>query len=270
MKSISCVLALLLAVSGCSAGGYRWAGQLDVDPVWIRMEVSSPLPAVGWVRGYGSELHVYIEGDGVAYATPSSPSLDPTPETPSALLLALADPAPAVAYLGRPCQYACVGDCEQRWWTTDRFAPEALRAQDALLTLARERAAAERVVLFGFSGGGGVAALLAAERPDVAGLVTVCGNLDHALWTRLHGVTPLGGSRNALDAAPCLGSVPQWHFVGGKDRIVPETVVRSFCSALPTRTNVRVHVEPDLAHDGLAWAARWPGLLRMALPFDKE
>ncbi|WP_022661338.1 alpha/beta fold hydrolase [Paucidesulfovibrio longus] len=267
MKRICAALLVLLGVAGCAAGGHRWAARMDADPAWARIGVAAPLPVAGWLRGSARQLHVYIEGDGAAYATSSSPSLDPTPGVPAALLLALADPAPAVAYLGRPCQYVCAGECEPGWWTVRRFAPQAIQAQDALLTLAMETSGAERAVLFGYSGGGAVAALLSAERSDVAGLVTVAGNLDHALWTRLHGVTALSGSLNALDAAPRLGNVPQRHFVGERDAVVPEAVARSFCRALPQGTDVRIVVVPGLDHDGSAWAVRWPELLReLALP----
>jgi hypothetical protein len=60
------------------------------------------------------------------------------------------------------------------------------QAVDAL----KQRYGAQEIVLVGYSGGGAVAALVAARRTDVVRLVTVAGNLDHLAWTHLHSVPP--------------------------------------------------------------------------------
>ena len=227
---------------------------------WRPLANATPLPARAWVRGASEILAVYIEGDGRAYAGRNEPSLDPTPETPGALLLALAHAAPAVAYLGRPCQYGLTPACTVADWTSSRFSEAALAAENALLDQAKAEAKAKRLLLCGWSGGGAVAALLAARRDDVALLVTVCGVLDSGLWTRLHGVAPLSGSLDPRDAAPRLGRMPQVHFSGARDATVPPEIAASFARNLPPGTPASFRVLPDLAHEPAAWAALWPRL----------
>ncbi|MDA7087445.1 hypothetical protein PH586_13715 [Pseudomonas sp. SA3-5] len=114
----------------------------------------------------GEELTVYIEGDGFAWASSTRPSRDPTPRSPLALQLALAQPAGNAAYLARPCQYgdAQASDCSPRYWTDARFAEQVIAATDRALDALKARFAAQRLVLVGYSGGGAVASLVAARR----------------------------------------------------------------------------------------------------------
>ena len=252
-------LAALVALAGCVRSDV--ASAMASDPAWVRLDAADPLPAVGWVRGRARAVHVYIEGDGVAYSTPTSPSPDPTPITPTALLLAQQDDAPAVAYLGRPCQYVSGGACASECWTSGRFSKAVLRTMNTLTDAAKAAAGADRVVLIGFSGGGAVAALLAEQRPDVAGLVTVCGNLDPAEWTAMHGVTPLYRSLNPADDAARLSDLPQTHFLGGADDNVTRRVTDAFVARLAPGAPVTVRVVPGLGHGGAAWAKAWPPLL---------
>ena len=121
---------------------------------------------------------------------------------------------------------------------------------------------AQFVALHGFSGGGGMAALLAERRTDVVFLATVAGNLDHKLWTTLHGDTPLTGSLNPVDGAGATRGIPQLHVIGGKDTVVPKAILDSWCKRLPSARITRI-TEPQAGHSG-PWEAVWPGLLRRA------
>ena len=147
--------------------------------------------------GEPGPLFVYIEGDGLAYLDTRTPSTDPTPVDPLALRLAAADPGPAVLYLGRPCQFAPGrGDprCSVRAWTTARFGANVVASIDDAISRERARAPERPLVLVGYSGGGVIAALVAARRKDVSLLITVAAPLDVADWTRRMGVSPLDGS----------------------------------------------------------------------------
>lgn len=215
-------------------------------------------------RGLGRSakpLHVYIEGDGHAWRTRHRPSRDPTPRDPVALRLAMADPAPAVAYIGRPCQYlADVSGCPRRYWTSHRYAPEVVAAlAEVVRDLAARHGARGQPVLVGYSGGGALAVLLAARGAPASAVVTVAANLDLAAWTSLHGVSPLSGS---LDPAQerAAGAIPQRHLVGERDRVVPPSVVRAFAAAtgLPVAA---VRVVPGFDHH-CCWAREWPRLWR--------
>jgi dienelactone hydrolase len=216
-------------------------------------------------------VNVYIEGDGRAWSSPHRPARDPTPREPIALELAARDRSAAVLYLARPCQYqdaASLAACERKYWTTHRYAPEVIDAVDAAIDIALRRAGADGTSvplgLVGYSGGGAVAALLAARRPQARWLVTVGGNLDHRAWTGAHDVTPLPASLNAAEIAPTLRELPQLHLIGGRDRIVPRAVTESYLRRAGDAAKTTVIEIPDYDHH-CCWAERWPELACAAL-----
>ncbi len=210
----------------------------------------------------GETLTLYLEGDGFAWLNGTTPSADPTPRDPLALRLALAHPAGNAAYLARPCQFVMAKpeDCPQRYWTGQRFAADVVDAMDAAVDRIKRRFGAARIILVGYSGGGNIAALLAGRRRDVIRLVTVAGNLDHAAWTRHHRVSALAHSLNAADAAEALRGLPQRHFLGGRDRVVPPSLARGWPAALGGDALANLRVIPDFDHV-CCWADRWRELL---------
>nr|VFK78080.1 MAG: Alpha/beta hydrolase family protein [Candidatus Kentron sp. SD] len=209
-------------------------------------------------------LTVYIEGDGNAWLSTHRISSDPTPRNPIALKLALRHPRDrAAAYLARPCQYdgrASRPPCESEYWSGKRYAPEVIAASQTAIDELKRRVDAKRVILIGFSGGGSVAALLAAERRDVAKLITVAGNLDHRILSAHHSVTPLYGSLNPVDAWQALRNIPQRHFVGGRDRVVPPVVARSYQRRFPEGERPVVRIIEGFDHH-CCWEEHWPKLL---------
>ena len=224
---------------------------------------ASPQPGVN----DPSPLFLYVEGDGLAWVTGRTPSADPTPRNPVALQLALAQqrarPAQPVAWVARPCQYADAErtGCPQRYWTDARFAPEVIDALDHAATVLKQRAGATSLVLVGYSGGGAVAALLAARRSDIAALITVAGNLDHAAWTRHHRVRPLADSLNPADIAPQLAGLKQRHFIGQSDTVISPDLANQWPAPLqgPDRRHLTILKGQD---HGCCWEQAWPGLLR--------
>jgi poly(3-hydroxybutyrate) depolymerase len=180
--------------------------------------------------------------------------------------LALADPTTGpVLYLARPCQYTEGEDrrgCSVADWTYARFSARAVGALDAAISQAKVRVRADSVALHGYSGGGGMAALLAARRQDIVFLGTVAGNLDHKLWTSGHGDSPLSESLNPVEAGAATRNIPQLHVVGGKDEVVPQAILDSWCRGLPEADLTRITL-PKLDHKG-PWDGAWPDLLRQA------
>lgn len=209
------------------------------------------------------ELAIYIEGDGFAWISSEQPSPDPTPLRPIGLQLALAQPDGNAAYLGRPCQYGAADKkpCAQKYWTGSRFAPEIIDASNAAIDVLKERFGARRLTLVGYSGGGAVAALLAARRNDVYRLVTVAGNLDHRAWTSQLRLSPLAGSLNPADFRDALGAVQQWHFVGAQDRVMPASIANAFANGFPRDGKPVIRIIPDYDHQ-CCWARDWVSLWR--------
>jgi hypothetical protein len=211
-------------------------------------------------------LHIYIEGDGLAWITRTQASHNPSPRDPLTLRLAVQDTQNA-AYLSRPCQYVQLskgGDaiCQTRYWTSDRFAPEVIEAMNDAVTQLKQQRGAERLVLIGYSGGGAVAALVAAKRTDVSHLITVAGNLDHLAWTRMHRISELKGSLNPPDSWRALVGIPQTHFVGQLDNVVPIEVYQSYRKAFPEDANIRIEIVPHVDHV-CCWVDIWPELLTL-------
>ncbi len=207
-------------------------------------------------------LTVYIEGDGLAYLDAGTPSFDPTPLDPLALRLALRDPSGPAVYLARPCQYVSGAGrrgCEAKYWTSHRFAPQVIQATGAALDQLKARYGARRLALVGYSGGGAVAALAAAEREDVASLTTIAAPLDHRAWTQAEGLAPLTGSLNPADAWQRLRRIEQKHYVGGKDRDVGEPAARAYAARFPAGERPQIIVLPGFDHR-CCWVGRWPEL----------
>ena len=90
--------------------------------------------------------------------------------------------------------------CVQKYWTGYRFALEVIEASNITVSQLKARYAADNIRLVGYSGGGAVAAFIAARRNDVVQLVTVAGNIDPAAWTKRHRMSQLSGSLNPADA----------------------------------------------------------------------
>lgn len=210
-------------------------------------------------------LTVYIEGDGMAWRSRYQPSDDPTPHRALGLSLAAVDPAPNVLYLARPCQFTPMASnprCTVAYWTEQRYAEEVVASMNAAVTHYLQRLPGQRVNLVGYSGGGALAVLIAARRSDVASLITIAGNLDHVAVNRLHQVSAMPGSLNAIDVAPRVATIPQLHISGADDRVVPSSVARSFVAAVGSCAQLRIL--DGMTHES-DWAVRWPTLLSSKL-----
>jgi dienelactone hydrolase len=208
-----------------------------------------------------AELAVFIEGDGLAWLDPRTPSADPTPLDPIALRLALAERHRPSAWLARPCQFdpPLAGNCRAAHWTRARFSPEVIAAMDQGLSQLKRMFGAQRLVLVGYSGGGTVAALLAARRQDVALLVTVAAVLDHEAWTRAQGISALQGSLNPADEWAALRGLRQIHFVGAQDRLAGRAAVQPFVDRFAAPGKPVLIEVPGFSHS-CCWAENWERL----------
>ena len=113
--------------------------------------------------------------------------------------------------------------------------------------------------------GAALAVLVAAERDDVFSIMTVAGNLDTDAFCRHHRVSPLTGSLNPLDAASRVAHIPQRHFIGSKDTVVPGFIAKSFVEKEGDAGNGSITTVDGATHTN-GWRRRWKELLLVALP----
>lgn len=206
-------------------------------------------------------LTVFIESDGAPWPWPDMPPADPTPVKPLVMGMAVADPSAHVAYVARPCQFLspnALTECDPALWTEGRFRSDAVRAVEIAVDALKARSGAKKINLVGFSGGGAMAALVASRREDVGCLVTVAAPLDTSAWTDAIGVSRLSTSLNPADAVTRLKELPQTHFRGQDDTVVPPRSAGRFFSAIRESAWISV---PGFDHD-CCWEREWVALRR--------
>ncbi|RQO35901.1 alpha/beta hydrolase [Herminiimonas sp. KBW02] len=196
-------------------------------------------------------LWIVIEGDGRAWLNMREPSMDPTPVDPVGWRLAKDISQTTVLYLARPCQYQSADEldaCSVADWTDGRFAGKWVQRLNAAVDQAKRMTKARKIVLAGYSGGGVMAALVAAQRDDVALLMTVASPLDHAAWTMHHKVTPLSTSLSVVAVQQKLARLPQLHVVGADDKVVPPFLLQDFLRRYPSTTPAELVTLPGVDH----------------------
>ncbi len=272
------LLICSLLLGGCAGGplefvqtGTDLADSLARRHGWSKVTHSTAefpvLVAYRRITARGQPLSVYIEGDGAEWVGRRRPA-DPTPQDPDAFRLAIADTAANRLYLARPCQYLAppqLERCDPIFWDTGRLAPAVISALDQVIEREKAAAGAGSVLLYGKSGGGVAAALIAARRGDVRFLMTAASYLDVGLWTRTLGVTPLRDSLDPTAFAGQLARIPQSHIAGRKDEIVPPIVVESYVRRLGPDARARLDVQARFDHE-CCWTRDWPALLQAHRP----
>lgn len=198
------------------------------------------------------EMRVYIEGDGFAWKTRSMLSDNPTPINPLAAKLMASDPSRCKLYIARPCQYTNDSKCDNEYWSSRRFSPEVIKSyQDALIQIKKSNGI-EQFHLIGYSGGGAIALLSAEGRHDVRHITTVAGNLDTDRWVSYHALSSLEGSLNPADKADAVSNIPQTHFVGGKDTVIPIDMFQSYSKKVSNPNRLR-HVICEECTHSVGW-----------------
>lgn len=256
----------VLAVSGCASRGEN-AASIAAARGWVpRTIATQTFDLATWGPAAftpGAPLIVYFEGDGLAFLSATRISDDPTPRVPLALQLATRDPRPNVVYVARPCQFVTGPqrrNCSHFYWTNGRYAEPAVAAMDAAVERFKAESGAASLRLYGYSGGGAMAALLAARRDDVTFFATVSGVLDHETWTRLDGMTPLSYSLNPAAFHQRLATIRQIHYVGAADDVVPPSVAAAYQARFAPDRKPPVVIVKGADHE-CCWAAQWPSLL---------
>ncbi|MBQ0013394.1 MAG: hypothetical protein KBS86_02405 [Proteobacteria bacterium] len=213
---------------------------INMDSLTYREISAGDYTIVSWGRLTNSTepVYIYIEGDGHAFNASGRPTSDPTPRGTTMREIALRDHGSNVVYLARPCQFVLSDKCSVTDWTSGRFSSQIIESMSiAVKDIAQNRP----IVLIGYSGGALVSGLIIHKHPElnVRKWVTIAGVLNHADWTEYFGDRPLSHSLN-LGALP---RVPQVHYVGENDKIVPlELSTKWIDGAL-------LYIVPGASHD---------------------
>lgn len=206
---------------------------------------------------------IYIEGDGTPFAGRNRISNDPTPKNPMMLDLATKDPRINVVYIARPCQYTPMEmnpACNKLYWTDKRMSEDSVFAMnDAIKKIAGDNP----VDLVGFSGGGGMAVLIAVKNKNVRTILTIAGNLDHVEFNKYHNVRPMIGSLNPIDFAKDISNIPQLHVSGGRDTIVPAFITDKFVERSNSNC-VNREIIPNASHQR-HWNSYWSYIISIPI-----
>lgn len=232
------------------------------------------------IHDRGGVAHVYIEGDD------SYGARDKTSETLIGLHLASRDRAKNLIYVSRPCQFDRIDpkwgapwltgqdkadeeeECDMKYLQSHRFSSKVVSDYQTVLDDLKKRWGVSGFHLYGHSGGGAIAALLAYERKDVLSLTTVSGILDHRVYS---GVAPHGSenpffgsmseSANPADIAHALRGLPQHHYVGAADNSMPAASLFGYLQRMGPTNCVRYTLIQENGYTK-GWVKKWPGLLR--------
>lgn len=206
----------------------------------------------------------YIEGDGEAFKNRYTISDDPTPRSTMLLQLASMDRRPNVVYVARPCQYTPMelnNSCNHTYWSDKRMSEDSIHSLNEVIT---KLSSGQLVDLIGFSGGGGVAVLVAARNKQVRSIITVAANLDHVNFNKYHRVRPMIGSLNPIDYAKKVRSIPQIHLSGGQDKVVPAFIADDFVKAAANPYCVKREIISNATHLK-NWDKDWLYILNIPL-----
>ena len=312
-----CYRIISLLVLGLLQIDQAWAHpwiERAVNEGFRELSPDSDIPFRAWIRrvNAATRLIVIIESDGAAWkAAGFTPPENPTSRHPIGLHMALISPDHEnVLYLARPCQFIVRGDLttfkndsllskqqqsscqDKRWWTLWRYRSDLI---DRYARLIEEQVSLHRVtpnrtadqggrfslVLAGFSGGGSVAALLAAafaaqdsetdsnqREALVPGkslcLITLAAPLDLNRWALHHRLTLFRDAPSGELLAERILAIRSVHAFGGRDRKVPFESAGDFL--LTDAWQDRVYHYAELAHDA-SWVKLWPDLLQEACSY---
>lgn len=187
-------------------------------------------------------INIYIEGDGLSWITRSIVSPNPTPINPYAFKLMKEDKSECKIYLARPCQYTSSNICDKRYWTNLRFSEKVIDSYVEILSKIKKEYKNSSFNLIGYSGGAAIASLTANFRDDVKSLITVAGNLDINLWTRLKNISPLSGSLNPVDYVNNIQNIKQYHLIGTKDNVIPKDLIVSYKNQFKNQNNIFIEL----------------------------
>lgn len=258
MRTFIALILVLSGLSGCTAIGLY----PEVQGLNSTLIQTNQHPMKVWYRisDPSQPLVVYFEGDGRAFISRTQPSSDPTPTRSLVKAVMVHDKSPNLMYIPRPCQYVMGKNCSVNDWTLGRYSKEMVDASYEALVEIGKANNIQTYRLVGYSGGGAIALLVAARMPDrIVDIRTLAGNLDTDAFTKVHKTTPLFNSINPADYFKAVSKVPQHHYVGTADKIVPPVVIQSYTGRSPDAEHIQVTTLPNVDH-GASWINAWKNI----------
>lgn len=99
--------------------------------------------------------------------------------------------------------------------------------------------------------------LIAQTRNDIAGIITVAGNLDPDGWAQYHNYESLNESENPSLLPPLDATIFRWHFVGENDKNIPLTL-----SSKAMRDDPSAELFITENGHNCCWIEQWPLVLK--------
>ena len=202
-------------------------------------------------------IRIYLEGDGRAFLNKSLASANPTPTSYFLINLIKEDESPNLIYIARPCQYLNDQNCEKKYWTSDRFSAKISDSINEVL----QNFSAQKLELIGYSGGGAIAKYLAVKNQNVVSLRTIAGNLEQQKFAEIHRVKILYEALTHQDLE-VLAAIPQIHFVGSEDKIIPPIIAQTYLEKLPQKNCAKI-IQIKKATHYKGWDQDWRKLLEI-------
>lgn len=265
--SILLILIIPLLILGCSTASSSFtkkATQLGFRTLLIQGENFKHTIYKNNIN-HKNILHVYLGSDGTPWFKGRYISNDATPLNPVMLRLMKMDTHPAI-YLGRPCyhQHRMPDECNNTLWTNKRYSLPIVNSMVvALKHYIQQHTYNETdknitLNLFGFSGGGTLAMLIAPRLPQVSTVVTLAGNLDTDRWASHHGYLPLTGSLNPAKQTILSAHIQQFHLLANLDKTVPNFITKPI---ILKQKNTRYRVLENADHH-CCWQSEWLSVLK--------
>jgi pimeloyl-ACP methyl ester carboxylesterase len=253
---------LALGVAGCAVNPpilHPFGGTVQVVG-----GAAFPISVVRWVGPAAldsdlKEVVVVLEGDGQAFTPHGRPSPNPTPRNAVGLELAAAASAThPTLYSARPGQWGTAAAFTPADWTARRFSTALVNAQVQVIAAEMDTFSAPPV-LVGYSGGAAIARAVAQAYPSqVAGLISVAGNVLPDATNAKHGFAPFANLHPALGAPMRFpAGVPVLLVQGRGDKIIP-TLTPSEIPPGPCVALLTLDATHAKLKNGQPWASAWP------------
>ncbi|WP_194842530.1 alpha/beta fold hydrolase [Endozoicomonas sp. OPT23] len=264
--SLIALIYFSLWLSGCQVSHQ---GNSDTDQLILAKRLNSSIidsqPYQIWAltpaERSSNTLRVYIEGDGRAWLRKGVVSTDPTPRNRLIHRLMMQDAKFDIAYLARPCQFIMNSHCSRDVWTFGRYNKDILQAMNSAVTTLKNQGNYKQLELIGYSGGATLALLIASERSDVTSVRTVAGNLVPDYTNNLHRVSPMPEALNPVDYRIKLVKLPQIHFYGTEDRVIPAAISQYYRQQF-SQTHCIQTIAVEKASHSSRWTESWSQLLK--------